>query len=87
MAALHRNCRLDIIDELATEGNLEHLTIFILISGKTKALFAQLIFRYSFLHVPPNEWLENKDSISRQRIVTDLKVANDSAERGAVFMH
>ena len=56
-----------------------------LISGKSKALFAQLEVRYSFLHDPPTEWLENQDFISGQSIVRGLKVVNDSDERGAVL--
>ena len=53
----------------------------LLIAGKTEALLAQLEVRYPFLHDPSSEWLTNQDLISRQHIVRDLKVVNDSGER------
>ena len=56
-----------------------------LFSGKSKAIFAQLEDRNSFLHDPPTEWLKNQDFISGQCIVRGLKVVNDSDERGDVL--
>ena len=58
-------------------------TINKLISGKSKALFAQLEVKYYFLHDPLTEWLKTQDLISGQYIVRG--VVNDSDERGAVL--
>ena len=52
MAALERNNRVSIEQELAMEAKLEHLFINNLISSKTKALLTLLTNRCSFLRDP-----------------------------------
>lgn len=52
------------------------------VTKRTANIFSQLMIDDSFLHLPPDEWIKNKAYQDGQRVVRNLQVVNDLAERG-----
>ena len=69
--------RIDIDDNLVSQMQLSDF-----VTRNTKILFDAFDITKDFLHFHPSTWEKHDDFLAARRIIRELKVVNDAAERG-----
>ena len=67
---------------LDSNGFYADQPISFFVTNNTKAFFSILDLPHSFLEMSPETWSSNNEYKHAEKVVTNLKVVNDTAERG-----